>query len=299
MIFVLSQGRLKGKNATMGMTDKIEKLNNSLIHHGKLSDRIYLMGLAPQDVASDFLLKLDDLVVKNNYSKIFAKVPASSVAIFLNNGYRQEAFVKKFFAKDDGYFISKYFNYERSKDEKQAIIDKVLATAKAKAEEKEEQRTPEHNYKIDKLAINDIPQIVEIYKQVFATYPFPIHNQSYIKETMLDNVIYFGIWDGNKIIAIASCEMNRKELNAEMTDFATLEEYRGQALASFLLHKMEKVMQQMGMQTLYTIARAYSFGMNITFAKNQYIYAGTLVKNTNISGQIESMNVWYKNLAIL
>ena len=39
-----------------------------------------------------------------------------------------------------------------------------------------------------------------------------------------------------------------------------------------------------------------SAGMNITFSKNGYKYGGTLVNNTDISGQIESMNVWFKNL---
>ena len=37
-------------------------------------------------------------------------------------------------------------------------------------------------------------------------------------------------------------------------------------------------------------------GMNITFAKHGYHYAGTLNNNTNICGRIESMNVWYKSL---
>ncbi len=37
-------------------------------------------------------------------------------------------------------------------------------------------------------------------------------------------------------------------------------------------------------------------GMNITFAKTGYTYAGTLINNTNISGRLESMNVWYKHI---
>ncbi|MDD4047577.1 MAG: putative beta-lysine N-acetyltransferase, partial [Clostridia bacterium] len=39
-----------------------------------------------------------------------------------------------------------------------------------------------------------------------------------------------------------------------------------------------------------------SYGMNISFAKHRYQYCGTLINNTNISGSIESMNVWYKAL---
>jgi putative beta-lysine N-acetyltransferase len=81
-----------------------------------------------------------------------------------------------------------------------------------------------------------------------------------------------------------------------MTDFATLPEYRSKGLASFLLMKMEEEMRRRGIITAYTIARAESYGMNIVFSKHGYAYAGTLVKNTNISKGIESMNVWYKAL---
>ena len=56
---------------------------------------------------------------------------------------------------------------------------------------------------------------------------------------------------------------------------------------------METTMNDHGIHTQYTIARALSAGMNITFAKAGYRYAGTLVNNTDISGTIESMNVWY------
>ena len=81
-----------------------------------------------------------------------------------------------------------------------------------------------------------------------------------------------------------------------MTDFATLPEYRGRHLATALLRRMEQQVKQRGIQTAYTIARAVSYGMNITFAKTGYAFAGTLANNTNICGNLESMNVWYKHL---
>ena len=43
-------------------------------------------------------------------------------------------------------------------------------------------------------------------------------------------------------------------------------------------------------------SRLISGGMHITFARRGYRFGGTLVNNTDISGQIESMNVWYKTL---
>jgi hypothetical protein len=59
---------------------------------------------------------------------------------------------------------------------------------------------------------------------------------------------------------------------------------------------LEAAVEKLGIKTAYTIARAYSPGMNITFARSGYIYSGTLTHNTQISGKLESMNVWYKAL---
>ena len=56
-------------------------------------------------------------------------------------------------------------------------------------------------------------------------------------------------------------------------------------------------MQRRGILTAYTIARSLSYGMNITFARQGYRFGGTLTNNTEISGAIESMNVWYRSLA--
>ena len=87
-----------------------------------------------------------------------------------------------------------------------------------------------------------------------------------------------------------------EEKNAEMTDFAVLPRYRGQKLAGQLLSVMEEAMKSAGVKTLYTIARLKEPGMNKTFINAEYRYSGTLVNNTNISGSIESMNIFYKKI---
>jgi putative beta-lysine N-acetyltransferase len=81
-----------------------------------------------------------------------------------------------------------------------------------------------------------------------------------------------------------------------MTDFATLPAYRGRGLATRLLGLMGCQAIESGVRVAYTIARAVSFGMNITFARHAYQYGGTLINNTQIAGSIESMNVWYRLL---
>ena len=102
--------------------------------------------------------------------------------------------------------------------------------------------------------------------------------------------------DRGRLTALASAEMDCSAGNVEMTDFATLAECRGKGLASILLAHMEKEMAKAGIDTAYTIARAHATGMNIVFARQGYAFAGTLPNNTQIKGDLESMNVWYKHL---
>lgn len=146
-------------------------------------------------------------------------------------------------------------------------------------------------------ALGDARIMSALYNRVFATYPFPIGDPAYIRRTMDGQVVYFGIWLGGELAALSSAEMDVEARNVEMTDFATLPAYRGRHLATLLLEAMEARMHARKIATSYTIARATSFGMNITFATMGYQFGGRLVNNTNIAGEFEDMNVWYKPLA--
>ena len=113
---------------------------------------------------------------------------------------------------------------------------------------------------------------------------------------MLKNIVYFGIEINKKLVALSSAEVDHDSRTVEMTDFATLPEFTGNSFASHLLERMEQDMKTRAIRTAYTIARAISTGMNITFARAGYTYTGRLINNTNIAGNIESMNVWHKIL---
>jgi putative beta-lysine N-acetyltransferase len=142
----------------------------------------------------------------------------------------------------------------------------------------------------------DVAIMAELYREVFQSYPFPIHKPDYLLSTMQSHVAYFLVFNDNRLVAQSSAEMDEEASNAEMTDFATHPDCRGQGLASYLLHEMEQAMKKRGIHTAYTIARAVSWGMNKTFARLGYDFGGTLINNTQISGAIESMNIWYKTL---
>jgi putative beta-lysine N-acetyltransferase len=279
------------------MYDLIEKIGNSVIQHGKYNDRIYLMKLDPSDV-KDITKEMDQLATKNRYTKIFAKIPESYIESFIDAGFKKEAFIPNFYnGRDKAVFLAKYLSEDRENvdSETQIIIDKNIEIAKAKAGKGVDKILPE-KYSMRQIPESDVEQLASLYKVVFPTYPFPIHDPEYLKEVMATHVDFFGVYEGTKLIAASSAEMDKKSLNAEMTDFATDPEYLGQGLALFLLELMDNYMKEKKFPTVYTIARSMSAGMNITFAKLGYKFTGTLINNTNISGSIESMNVWYKRL---
>jgi len=276
-------------------SDKIEKIGNSVIHHGKINNRIYLMKMDEKD-APEIISRLDDIARKNGYTKIFAKVPDLFKNLFIENLYKEEAMVPGFYnGNKDCLFFGKYFSDKREKNTDGDKIKKIIETAQnniLECGDKNEQNT----FEFRKAGPADIPCICRIYKKVFKSYPFPIYDPKYLLETMKSNVCYYVACEGQTIIAISSAEIDFDLKNAEMTDFATLPEYRKMGIATRLLGFMDESVAAQGIKTAYTIARALSPGMNITFTKNGYLFAGTLLNNTNIGGLIESMNVWYKKL---
>jgi len=277
------------------MTDRIETFGESLIQHGSHSERAYLMKMSSDDLP-ELIPYLDHLALANGYTKIFAKVPEAVEWQLRKDGYRTEATIPEFYhGEQEVTFMGKYFVAERASEPHPELVRKVLEAARAK--QAEAALVALHaGLSCRRLLAEDATAMTAVYREVFATYPFPIHDAGYLRETMASHVIYLGIFSGSRLVAIASAELDRKGQNAEMTDFATLPDQRGKGLANHLLAELEKVALQEGITTAYTIARAYSFGMNITFAKNSYEFAGTLTRNTQISGNLESMNVWYKTL---
>lgn len=276
--------------------DCSETIGHSAIQHGPFSNRVYLMKLDGRDMPG-IVDRLDDLAGTKGYTKLFAKVPADLSDDFIARGYRQEASIPGFFrGSQDALFLGKYFDADRSRADNADTLSKVLALAREKAG--------------NGLAVSELPADMDlilcgpdhavemsvIYGEVFPSYPFPIHEPEYLRETMASHIDYFGIVKDGRLIALSSAEMDLSGANVEMTDFATLPAHRGQGLARLLLQAMETAMVKRNMRTAYTIARAVSPGMNITFARMGYRFSGTLINNTQISGEIESMNVWFKPL---
>ena len=79
----------------MEFQDTIEEYKGSIIQHGRYNDRIYLIKVV-SELSHTYPSNLIDLAKKNNYSKIFAKIPECYSNIFLDAGFQEEAHIPAF-----------------------------------------------------------------------------------------------------------------------------------------------------------------------------------------------------------
>jgi len=278
------------------MADEITRIGRSTVQHGKENDRVYLIKLADADMP-ELVEKIDRLARDKNYGKIFAKVPTRWLSRFAEAGFTSEALVPLFFkGREDCHFMARYYDRQRGIEPAQKEIANVISMARQV--NPESRPKPSKDYKIRRCRTRDCPEMAELFGTVFETYPFPVEDPEYIDQSMDNDVIYFGATDRNEqLVSLASAELDPKAANVEMTDFVTAPSHRRQGLARCLLRVMEEKMREKEIAVAYTIARAKSIGMNKTFAYAGYNFGGTLIRNTQICGRLESMNVWYKQLS--
>lgn len=274
---------------------RTERLGASLVRHGPPGNRVYLMKLDPEDMP-EIVDQVEELAATNDYGKVFARVPESLAGEFADAGYEAEARVPDFFpTHEDCLFMSQFRNPERKHEDRRGEYEAVLAAALARdGGGTLEPLGPELAVRV--CEEDEAEVLAAFYGEAFASYPFPIVNPDYIRRTMRSHITYCGIWLGDAPVALSSAEADAESRSVEMTDFAVRPDHRGKAFARRLLVFMEGLVRRRGFKTALTIARAASWGMNLSFARQGYDWGGRLKNNTHISGRIESMNVWYRPL---
>lgn len=276
------------------MTDVMERIGGALVQHGPAGDRVYVMKLHDADPA-DVLRRAEELAAREGYGKIIAKCPSSAVPALTADGFVVEAEVPELFGPTaGGAFMGKFLESGREEDARTERITEVLRVAEARPVD-----PPSPGMGLPAVVDatpSDATEIAACYAEVFESYPFPIHDPVHIRAAMDDGTRFFVVRDGGRVVAASSMEDGGAPGAVEMTDFATLPESRGQGLARRLLERMDHCAAETGVRVAFTIARALSFGMNITFGRRGYRYGGTLINNTQIAGSLESMNVWYRHL---
>ncbi|WP_432737453.1 putative beta-lysine N-acetyltransferase [Maridesulfovibrio sp. FT414] len=274
--------------------DAIVNIGRSSIQIGKFNDRVYLMSFAEEE--SEDVNLVDSLIeaaVHEDLSKIFAKVPDSHAPMFLSRGFEQEAFVPGMYGSNDGVFLSLYRYSWRRELNNQSELDHVLSVAGSKKGKGNVSTLPSF-LRMRMLGPQDTPELANLYRNTFETYPFPIYEAGYLCKAMDEGVRFTGVFKGAELVGAASAEVSADGRSSEMTDFAVNPACRKMGIAGALLRALEKDCARSGIRCLFTIARAGSYGINSMFSKGDYEYSGRLINNTNIGGGFESMNVWYK-----
>lgn len=293
------QAQLRVKKNQM-MRDTVTRLGSSDVQHGSFNDRVYLMDLAPEDT-NMIIPAMEGMAKKYHYSKLFARVPDSAKDQFCAAGYRVEAHIPDMYrGREDGWFLARYPEPSRADpDDPLLITADVLKTAKLRSDASRNTKAnaiTAPGFVIEETGSEDADALAELYTDVFESYPFPIYNPDFLRETMDDGDRYFVVRKGDRVVAVSSAEVDASGKNAEMS-VATHPDYQGRGLCPALLTKMEKAMRRSGILTAYAIARAAFYPVNITFARAGYRFGGTLINDTQICGGLESMNVWHKSLS--
>ncbi|MGF7186427.1 putative beta-lysine N-acetyltransferase [Desulfitispora alkaliphila] len=242
--------------------------------------------------------RLDYLARENDFDKVFIKAKMDDWEDFITHGYLLEGVFKYYYSGETAYSIAKFYSKDRRYSEKiekeNEIIKKIVHQDPSKLEIEPELS---EGLVMRTATTDDIPKIVQLYDEVFKSYPTPLNKMSYVSTLMeYHDVLFKLILDGDRIVSAASADMDIKNKNAEMTDCATDPQYRGSGFMSILMRELEKEIKAKGIITAYSLARAQSFGMNNVFYRLGYRYNGRLINNCDIMGSFEDMNLWVKKI---
>ncbi|MEN8700624.1 putative beta-lysine N-acetyltransferase [Bacillus infantis] len=230
--------------------------------------------------------------------KMIVKARAEEADFYLENGFQAEGKIDGYFLGSDAYFMSKYYKSSRRTNPHWAEEDEVAEKVR-RLERTGIDSSLEKPFRLVRFQPEDAPSLAELYKAVFQIYPVPMDDPQYIEKSMESGTLFFGVKYEGKIVSAASAEINSLYRNAELTDCATLPDFRKHGLMKILISKLEEELIRQGIFCAYSIARSLSYGMNAALHQHGYSYRGRLANNCYIFDKLEDMNIWVKNLAMM
>lgn len=256
------------------------------------NDRLKILDY--RNIAESATHKIINFAKEKSLGKIITNCRISFLNRFIEAGFTAEGMIKGFFHGEDAYcasyFIDKYRSVSLNKEEEDKILKKSIEGRSNFSSSKNA------SFLIRDACDADIPQMVKLFSEVFETYPSPIFSMEYLRKAMHEKVLFKVATIDDKIISVASADMDISNLNAEITDCATYPEFRGKGLLSNLIYSLEEDLKNKEFYTLYSLSRAINPGINISLSKLDYQYCGRLINNCHICGSFEDMNIWAKSL---
>lgn len=220
---------------------------------------------------------------------------------FVQSNCYYEGRIGGFFSGDDAYIFSIFLEPSRRREENHEEDNKVMNRVNQKYADGPNMNVQSYflpqGYSMRAPEEKDAIYIAELYGSVFETYPTPIHEPEFVLEMIKNDHINLTVVEyEQRIISACSTEILPDFNSAEMADCATLPEHRGNGLLTSQFCHLIQIMHQKKIKTLFTYSRSRSLGMNLVNRKLGFTYGGRMIKNSNISGRLENMNIWYKNI---
>ncbi|MBA4320075.1 MAG: putative beta-lysine N-acetyltransferase [Flavobacterium sp.] len=267
-------------------------INGTKVYADYINSRLKILDY--NSVSQDTVMSIIDFAQKQSFGKIIYNSRIKLLCPFINCGFKVEGTINGFFEGEDAYCISYFIDKKRENTNFKELEDTILY--KCVVEKKKTSVLKKTTYLIRKAEISDIGQIIDLFKAVFQTYPSPVYSHEYLEHVMDKQILFKVAVDDGKIISIASADMDKLNLNAEITDCATYPEYRGKGILTNLICSLEKGLKDRSFITLYSLSRAINPGINMALSKLDYKYCGRLINNCHICGNFEDMNIWVKKL---
>lgn len=281
------------KNKCKSGKNYYTKIENAKVYVDYHNKRLKIIDF--NNISVENIKRIIRFSINQRLGKIICNCDIEFVEIFDKAKFEIEGKIKGYFKGKDAICMSYFIDSNRkicdNYPEKDLLVKKCLDVKNTFSN-----TNSNDIYTIRDANENDINQMIKLFTSVFSTYPSPIYDEEYLKQTMVRNVLYKVAVYNEKIVGVASADMDKENLNAEITDCATYPEYRGKCILSNIINCLESDLKNMEFITLYSLSRAINPNINIVLSKHNYNFAGRLVKNCTICGAFEDMNIWVKNI---
>ncbi|MDD3024163.1 MAG: putative beta-lysine N-acetyltransferase [Syntrophomonadaceae bacterium] len=247
-----------------------------------------------QCISNNILRDIIDFAKDEGLGKIISNCRIKLLKPFTSSGFVIEGIINGFFQGDDAYCISYFIDPQRQSSPKKEAGESILYQCLSDTKRLSPQG--KHKYMIRPANVRDIPEMIKLFSTVFESYPSPVFSIEYLEKVMREHVMFKVAEEDGEIIGIASADMDRLNLNAEITDCATYPEHRGKGILQNIVYSLETDLKEKGFCTAYSLSRAVNPGINKALSRLEYKYSGRLINNCHICGGFEDMNVWVKNL---
>lgn len=146
-----------------------------------------------EEDSDEIVRRLDLLVASHGYSKIFAKVPSWPKEHFIAGRYVEEACLPGFYTGGwNVSFMGKYFTDSRAREEEPQLVNEVLDMARTTAVISAQAPLPP-GFAVRTASEDDGDEMAQVYREVFASYPLPIHDPVFLCAAMKNATLSFGV----------------------------------------------------------------------------------------------------------